>query len=309
MKIKGHFRTFSRFIWFWIDILGGPVISVIFLIVTIYFNIDACWLKILAGTFIILSLIASIIKLIRENNLIRNDFSIVKIEILDENDNYRSPYILEDGENIFHCRATYSDGYIDNHFPVYWTCWRRESKVEPFSVFGDRRKPSVTIIRSKSHEKYSELACWLFKPSSRGEIPGNKYSSITFDYKDDCTIETFCQNCGKKINNSEKECQICGSKCKNTMIHLKDEFTLHDKSRIKAQKKVNGKNKLVYEETIGDDYHRINQKWNSLHRIIDHINDNYQELIKFGKTKLIIKKTDEKLSEHQGYGSARNKEK
>ncbi len=309
MKIKILQRTILKFLWYWFDILGGPIISVLFLIVTFYFDIDILWLKYLATCCIAISVPVSILRIIREKKLIRTDFSITKLELLDNKGNYISPYKLDIGENKFHCRATYADGFINENFAVYWTCFRKDSTIDPFSVFGEQKRTSVVINCNDNHEQYSELACWLFKPNSKEQVPGNKYSSITFNYNDDYTVETFCQNCGKKTSSLEKKCIHCGSKFKDTKIHLKDKFTLHSKSKLKARKKVNGKNKVTYEETIGDDYHRENKKWNSLHRIIDHDNDKYHELIKFGKTKLIIKKTDEKRSQHQGHGSAKYKKK
>ncbi len=55
-------------------------------------------------------------------------------------------------------------------------------------------------------------------------------------------------------------------------------------------------------------YHKAPKRWNFLTRIIDRENDRYYELIKDGETDQIINETEEKLSDHQGHGSAKKKE-
>jgi hypothetical protein len=307
MSIKVLLKTIIKFMWYWIDILGGSIISVLFLIVTIYFDIDILWLKYLAAFCIAISLPASIIRIIREKNLVRTDFSITKLELLDNKGNHISPYKLSIGENEFHCRATYADGFINERFPVCWTCFPKGSTTDPFSVFGEQKRASVVVNCNNNHEQYSGLACWLFKPNSKEQIPGNKHSSLSFEYDKSPSIETFCQDCGKKLNILKKECPYCNSKLKHTRLHLKDKMTIREQLRSKNRKKIAGKNKVVFEEIIGDDYHT--EEWNFLHRIIDRINDRYYKLVKYGKTDLVIRKTDGKLSEHQGYGSVKWKKK
>lgn len=97
-------------------------------------------------------------------------------------------------------------------------------------------------------------------------------------------------------------------KNRDIKIDLKDSFKIRDKVKTKSKAIIDGKTKIIHEQKIGDDYYKKTKKWNFLHRIIDRCNNKYYELIKDGKTGEVIIKTEEKLSEHQGHGSAKREE-
>ncbi len=117
----------------------------------------------------------------------------------------------------------------------------------------------------------------------------------------------YCSNCQTELSGSDEKCFNCGSKIKEVRMFLQDKFTIHNEIRTKSKRRLLGKDKVIREEKIGDDYHKKSKKWNFLHRIIDRLNDRYYELITDGETGDILKKTDEKLSQHQGHGSAKYK--
>lgn len=116
-----------------------------------------------------------------EPNL-RSDFMVAKLELLDKYNNYKSPYNLEEGKNEFHCRANYSDGYIEEEFPAYWTCLEEGNFSSPWHAFGTHKLKKVTLHRAKNHVKYLEIGAWLFPPEREKDIPGNKVSAIGFEY-------------------------------------------------------------------------------------------------------------------------------
>ncbi len=297
-------KTIWKFIWYWIDILGGPIISVLFLLTTSYITTDLVWTRYLASLCIIISIPASIIRIIREKNLIRTDFSIIELELVDKNGEHISPYKLRNGENEFHCRATYADGYIDEYFPAYWTCWRKDSTTEPFSVFGESKKERVLIHCNANHEHYRELACWLFKPEKTKAISGNRHSSVTFDYSRNDCAEYFCKSCNKKLSKLDEKCPECGNTSRNISLKIQDSISIYDQLRSKLRREKDGRNKVIHEQKVGMDYHKATHKWNFLARIIDRENNRYYELIKDGKTDETIKETKESLSEHQNHGYA-----
>lgn len=116
----------------------------------------------------------------------KNDFMIIKLILTDDAGvPIKKPFMLKDGKNTFRCRALYSDG-TEDFFNPYWTCpiFYQNGEYDVWSVFGGQRRESVTINASPNHEKYSELACWVFPPkrqtpTGNAEIP---HDSTGFDY-------------------------------------------------------------------------------------------------------------------------------
>lgn len=120
--------------------------------------------------------------------LLKNDYMIVKLEITDlDGIPIQKPYMLKDGENIFKCKATYSDGSQDFYAP-YWTCpiFYQNGGYDVWAVFGQQRLSSITVHASTNHEKYTEIACWVFPPkqvtpTGNAEIPSD---GTGFDYSE-----------------------------------------------------------------------------------------------------------------------------
>ncbi len=112
-----------------------------------------------------------------------NDYNIAKLTILDK---YGNPadkhYKLKTGENVFKCIATFTDGSKAEYSP-YWTCpiplRNSYAGSDTWGVLGKDKKASVTIHASPTHEKYTELACWVADPESNVKLPS---ASIGFDY-------------------------------------------------------------------------------------------------------------------------------
>ena len=66
-----------------------------------------------------------------------------------------------------------------------------------------------------------------------------------------------------------------------------------------------GIKKAAVELVQGDDLYRKSGKWNKMKRLIDRTGDDYEKLIVDPDTGEIIHHCHERLSEHQGHGSAK----
>ncbi len=121
-------------------------------------------------------------------------------------------------------------------------------------------------------------------------------------------IKSLCSQCGKNLKKNENFCKSCGNKSKNIFMKFTDSLCLSGQTRSKCKKRVNGKQKVVYEQKIGDDFYHKRKSWSFLNRIIDRTNDIYYEFVLNKKAGIFIEKKG-KLSKHQGYGSAKYKKK
>jgi hypothetical protein len=63
--------------------------------------------------------------------------------------------------------------------------------------------------------------------------------------------------------------------------------------------------KVVREETTGDDFYRATGKWSVMRRLIDRINDWYEETFYDRDTGDILHQKAHRLSDHRGFGSAK----
>jgi hypothetical protein len=116
----------------------------------------------------------------------RTSFTIVQVRMaLPDGSDFERPFILKEGRNEFACFATHIDG-TEVPFDAYWTCplFERDGGVQNWSVLGTARRHEVAVSASARHERYHELACWVFKPDGElraalGDVPRD---STAFDY-------------------------------------------------------------------------------------------------------------------------------
>jgi hypothetical protein len=66
-----------------------------------------------------------------------------------------------------------------------------------------------------------------------------------------------------------------------------------------------GGRKVGREETTGDDFHSATKKWNLVHRVIDRVNDWYEETFRDRDTGGILHHQAHRLTDHRGHGSAK----
>ncbi|WP_165959796.1 HNH endonuclease signature motif containing protein [Nonomuraea longispora] len=116
--------------------------------------------------------------------LIKSPYMISTLVIVDEHGiQVPNPFKLSEGSHNFECMATYVDGSSASYDP-YWTCplLDRRGKFILWAVLGRQRRSSVAISASMKHERYTELACWVFPPDGSERPPFNPCSAIGFDY-------------------------------------------------------------------------------------------------------------------------------
>ncbi len=123
--------------------------------------------------------------------LAKNDFNIVKLEIVDNNGRPISkPFRLKNGQNVFRCIATYADGSTEPYSP-YWTCpiilnRGREVDIDVWGTFDQMKHAEAPITAGGNHMKYTSLSCWVFPPiketpTGNSEIP---HDGVEFDYSE-----------------------------------------------------------------------------------------------------------------------------
>jgi len=112
--------------------------------------------------------------------IIKNDYNITKLELVDSTGKKKNPYPLKEGENKFYCVATYTDGTKAKYNP-YWLCWEKGVR-DGWNVFGRRKRERVTVHRNPKHVRYTELSCWIFPPKKEESNAHIPFDSIGFKY-------------------------------------------------------------------------------------------------------------------------------
>ena len=116
--------------------------------------------------------------------------------------------------------------------------------------------------------------------------------------------EIFCGNCTAKLNNEIQKCNLCGSELKDIRFSFHESIEIYDNIRYK-EKVGTGKSSLKldcfdgYEESSNGEM--VYKK-----RVIDKKRNWYLEYVITLKGK-IIRFCNEKLTSHQGRGSAKFK--
>lgn len=98
---------------------------------------------------------------------------------------------------------------------------------------------------------------------------------------------------------------MCGCSKFTTKLVLDDRMSIGERMQGKAKRFE--KKRPVQEFIYGCDYSKRDKKYMDKERLIDRKNDIYHEKITDKETGQIIHECDEKLSEHFGHGSAKNK--
>jgi predicted RNA-binding Zn-ribbon protein involved in translation (DUF1610 family) len=111
-----------------------------------------------------------------------------------------------------------------------------------------------------------------------------------------------CSKCGTPIEPSAIEprqpCPTCGSLARTAHVSVHD--TLHVSAYLKTHAKHReGGRKVVREVIAGDDYHHKSGKWNIMRRVIDRMNDWYEETFKERHSGEVIHHTAEPLTDHR----------
>lgn len=119
-----------------------------------------------------------------------------------------------------------------------------------------------------------------------------------------CEQRYSCKKCGRLIKKDDSICKHCGSNQKMIYLKITDSVGVNDGGRLK-QKRPGFSGFMIYAK-FGSNLFRKTNTWTHLTRIIDRLNNVYEERItdpKTGKTRCV----KEKLTEHIGHGSAKRK--
>ncbi|MCH7528171.1 MAG: zinc ribbon domain-containing protein [Candidatus Marinimicrobia bacterium] len=119
-----------------------------------------------------------------------------------------------------------------------------------------------------------------------------------------------CDDCGEILDEpmdqsgtDQMPCPNCESLQPHVRLSFSETLPLHEKHELKIRGPEGGKPR--YESVQGDDLHRKSGRWMQLKRIIDRVNNRYQEIITDPETGEVVHKNEEPLSEHRGHGSAK----
>ena len=118
-----------------------------------------------------------------------------------------------------------------------------------------------------------------------------------------------CRDCGTTLTSDfatdqSLPCPNCGSLRRRTSVGILLNIPVPH-LKLKVQTKGKGTKKAAVELVQGDDLYRKSGKWNKMKRLIDRTGDDYEKLIVDPDTGEIIHHCHERLSEHQGHGSAK----
>jgi len=119
------------------------------------------------------------------------------------------------------------------------------------------------------------------------------------------SMKIECEECKAILTDAINVCHICGGKLKVIKLKFNDSVGIYDGFRLK-KKQGTGKRKVRLDSFSG--YERSNDG-NLVYkeRIIDQDENRYYEKVVDGEGN-VIRECDEKLTEHKGRGSAKNKQ-
>lgn len=120
---------------------------------------------------------------------------------------------------------------------------------------------------------------------------------------EDAQRDWYCSGCGRPVTDEEHNttprqvCPTCGSTAHTTNQHC--QAVAHAKAHLKLHSKHrDNKGKVVREEYHGEDYYRKTGKWSIMYRLIDRLNNWYEEIFHERDSGKIIHQKAHPLSEH-----------
>ena len=120
----------------------------------------------------------------------------------------------------------------------------------------------------------------------------------------------ICADCNSVLPNENDKCKKCGSTKKVIKLFFGDIMPeIHESIGFKAKDKTkNSRKNPVLDVFQGDEIYKRTGEWVNKEREIDKTNNRYYEIVKTLDGK-ILHHCDEKLTDHQGHGSAKIKSK
>ena len=116
-----------------------------------------------------------------------------------------------------------------------------------------------------------------------------------------------CSDCKTGLQDGETACPECGSTSRNIVAVLNEELSIPDRLWLKVLGrwiKRRKRRRREREYLQGDIRSKASGTWKWYRRLIDRVNDRYEEKVIDPSTGVVVHECSEKLSEHQGHGSA-----
>lgn len=125
--------------------------------------------------------------------------------------------------------------------------------------------------------------------------------------------ESYCAGCGVQRAGpgiegsavSVTPCPNCGVVGIDRRIVLADSAVGRDCLGSRSRGLRDGKRKNLRESKQGTEFFRKDGRWHEIWRVVDHVNDWYDEVITDEETGQVVHECHEPLSQHHGHGSAR----
>lgn len=116
-----------------------------------------------------------------------------------------------------------------------------------------------------------------------------------------------CKQCGLKSKQWNKYCPRCGSKNKNIQLSVTENFQPHE--FIKGKDKEPGRGKPRMDFQYGEDFSVGRNRFSQKKRVIDRVNNVYEEQVIDFENGEVIRNCKEPLDKHIGHGSDKFKRK
>lgn len=102
---------------------------------------------------------------------------------------------------------------------------------------------------------------------------------------------------------ARKPCPACGSNTRLFKVHFESKVVVH--STLSMEGREAGGKRPFIEAKVGDDLFKETGEWNQIEQVVDRRSNRYRKRIVDPRTGKVLRNTDEPLTQHQGYGSAK----
>lgn len=125
--------------------------------------------------------------------------------------------------------------------------------------------------------------------------------------------ETYCADCGVErlgpgiegASGTSTPCPNCGATGLQRRVFLTDTVHMRDGLAGRSRGLRDGVRKDLQKWKQGTELYRKEGRWHEVRRLIDHLNDWYDEVITDEQTGQVVHECHEPLSQHRGHGGAR----
>jgi hypothetical protein len=124
---------------------------------------------------------------------------------------------------------------------------------------------------------------------------------------------SICADCGGAVDElpgaameDRSPCPLCGSLYRRVDLQLAGKIEVRSSLSVKA--KTPGEKKPFVEQRVGSSLFRKSGRWSFIDQLIDRRNNRYRKKIVDEESGVVLRDDDGKLTDHQGFGSAKRRE-